>query len=123
MLLEMLKAKIHRATVTGTDLNYEGSIAIDQDLLDAAGILPFEAVHVWNIATGARVFTYAISAKRGSGEICLNGAAARHAQRGDSVIIAAFCQPEEKEAASHRPRIVLVDQANRVLSLVPALGH
>lgn len=123
MLLEMLKAKIHRATVTGTDLNYEGSIAIDQDLLDAAGILPFEAVHVWNIATGDRIVTYAITAERGSGEVCLNGAAARHVQRGDSVIIATLCQLDEKEVSSHTPRIVLVDQANRVLSPIPAHGH
>jgi aspartate 1-decarboxylase len=118
MLLMMLKAKIHRATVTGTDLNYEGSISIDQDLLEAAGILPFEALHIWNVTNGTRITTYAITAERGSGEICLNGAAARHVQQGDSIIIAAFCQLEANETSSHRPRIVLVDEANRVLSLV-----
>jgi aspartate 1-decarboxylase len=116
MQLEMLKAKIHRATVTGSDLNYEGSISIDQDILDAAGILPYEVVHIWNVNTGARIVTYAITAERGSGEICLNGAAARHVQRGDSIIIAAFCQLDAKEIPSHCPRIVLVDEANRVLA-------
>jgi aspartate 1-decarboxylase len=119
MLREMLKSKIHRATVTGSDLNYEGSISIDQDLQDAAGLVPNEAVHVWNVTNGARFMTYVITAVRGSGEICLNGGAARHVQRGDSLIIAAFCQMDEKEIASHRPRVVLVDEANRARVPIP----
>lgn len=118
MLRNLLKAKIHRAVVTRADLNYEGSISIDQDLLDASEIVPFEAIHVWNINTGARLETYALPAERGSGEICLNGAAARCVQVGDLVIIAAFCHVEEKDILRHKPRIVLVDEANRPLSRV-----
>jgi aspartate 1-decarboxylase len=118
MLREMLKSKIHRATVTGSDLNYEGSISIDQDLQEAAGLVPNEAVHIWNVNNGARFMTYVITAERGSGEICVNGGAARHVQRGDILTIAAFCHLEEKEIASHSPRVVVVDEANRLL--VPA---
>jgi len=120
MLRNLLKAKIHRATVTRADLNYEGSISIDQDLLDASEIVPFEAVHVWNITNGARLVTYALSAERGSGEICLNGAAARYVQAGDLVIIAAFCDVDEKDIHKHQPKIVLCDQANRPLTPVAA---
>jgi aspartate 1-decarboxylase len=120
MLRNLLKAKIHRAVVTRADLNYEGSISIDQDLLDASEIVPFEVVHVWNINTGARLETYVLSAERGSGEICLNGAAARHVQVGDLVIIAAFCSVEEKDIPKHQTRIVLVDEANRPLTRVGA---
>jgi aspartate 1-decarboxylase len=115
MLREMLKSKIHRATVTGSDLNYEGSISIDQDLQEAAGLLPNEAVHIWNVTNGARFMTYVITAERGSCEICLNGGAARHVQRGDILTIAAFCHVDETEIASHRPRVVVVDEANRLL--------
>jgi aspartate 1-decarboxylase len=118
MLRNLLKAKIHRATVTRADLNYEGSVSIDQDLLDASEIVPFEAVHVWNITNGSRLMTYALSAERGSGEICLNGAAARYVQAGDLVIIAAFCTVDEKDIPHHQPKIVLVDQANRPLTPV-----
>jgi aspartate 1-decarboxylase len=118
MLRKLLKAKIHRAVVTRADLSYEGSISIDQDLLDASEIVPFEAVHVWNINTGGRLETYELSAKRGSGEICLNGAAARHVQVGDLVIIAAFCDIEETDIPGHQPRIVLVDEANRPIARV-----
>jgi aspartate 1-decarboxylase len=110
----MLKGKIHRAAVTGADLNYEGSITVDPDLLDAAGILVNEQVDVLNINNGARFTTYAIkAAKRGKGDIIINGAAARLAQKGDLVIICAFAQMDSKEAAKHSPRIVLVNAKNK----------
>lgn len=115
MLLSMLKCKIHRATVTGSDLNYEGSITIDPALLEAAGMLVHEQVDVLNITNGARFTTYAIeSATRGSGEIIINGAAARLVQKGDLVIICAFAQMEESVAKTHTPRIVQVDGKNAV---------
>ncbi len=110
----MLHAKIHRATVTRVDMHYEGSIAVDQCLSEAAGILPYEAVQVWNVTNGARLETYLIPAARGSGEVCINGAAARLAQPGDIVIIAAFQWMEEAAALRHRPTVVLVDAQNRV---------
>ena len=116
MLRKMLRSKIHRATVTGVDLHYEGSLAVDEDLMDAAGILPYEAVHVWNVNNGQRLQTYAIPAPRGSGEILLNGAAARLGQAGDLVIIATFCWIEEEEARRRHPTNVLVDAANRISS-------
>jgi aspartate 1-decarboxylase len=110
---KLLKSKIHRATITRSDLNYEGSIAIDTALLEAANILPFEAVQVWNVTNGSRLETYAIPAQRGSGEICLNGAAARHAVAGDLVIVASFTWLDEKDAASSAPKLVFVDSRNR----------
>jgi aspartate 1-decarboxylase len=115
MLLKMMKSKIHRATVTRADLNYEGSIAIDSQLIDAAGLLPGEAVHVWNVNTGQRLETYVIPADRGSGEICLNGAAARLAQPGDLVIVTSFCWLEEDAARQYRGRVVLVDEHNQAI--------
>jgi aspartate 1-decarboxylase len=120
MLREMLKSKIHRATVTGCDLYYEGSISIDQDLQEAAGLLPNEAVHIWNVNNGARFMTYVINGERGSGEISVNGGAARQVQRGDILTIASFCHVDEKEIASHHPRVVLVDESNRLLVPVHA---
>ena len=114
MFLKMMKSKIHRATVTRADLNYEGSIAIDTQLIEAAGLLVGESVHVWNINTGGRLETYVIAAERGSGEVCLNGAAARLAQPGDLVIITSFCWMEEDVARQHKSRVVLVDEHNRV---------
>jgi aspartate 1-decarboxylase len=116
MLRKLLKAKIHRATVTRADLHYEGSISIDQALMKAADLLSYEAVQVWNITNGERLETYVIPAERGSGEICLNGAAARCVQPGDLVIIATFCWLEEEVAQDHRAKIVMVDQANRPFS-------
>ena len=109
----MLKSKIHRATLTGTELEYEGSITVDVALLDAAGILPGEQVHVLNLNNGARLVTYAITAPRGSGTVLLNGPAARLGVAGDRVIILTYCLVDEKEAARHRPRIVQVDAKNR----------
>jgi aspartate 1-decarboxylase len=110
----MLKAKIHRATVTEARVDYEGSITLDRDLMDAAGILPFEQVHVLDIDNGARLQTYVIEGDRGSGVVCLNGAAARLIDKGDLVIILTYDQLTEAEAREHRPTLVYVDQANRI---------
>jgi aspartate 1-decarboxylase len=116
MLLTLLKAKIHRATVTQCDLNYEGSISVDAALLDRSGILPHEQVDVLNINNGERFTTYAIPAPAGSGTIGINGAAARLAQKGDLVIIVAYARMEEAEAKSFSPRVLLVDANNRPLA-------
>lgn len=112
MKLTMLKSKIHRATVTDADLTYEGSISIDPLLCEAAHLLPFEKVDIYNCNNGARFSTYVIHGKKG--EICLNGAAARHVQKGDLVIIACYCELDMNEAAQHRPELVMVDGKNEV---------
>jgi aspartate 1-decarboxylase len=114
VLLTMLKAKLHRATVTQADLHYEGSISIDKDLLDASGILPHEQVDVLDINNGARFTTYAIEAPRGSKTIGINGAAARLVQPGDLVIIAAYGQMDAAEARNYAPTVVLLDEGNAV---------
>jgi aspartate 1-decarboxylase len=114
MFLTMLRAKIHRATVTEADLHYQGSITIDADLLDASGILPYEKVAVVDVTNGARLETYAISGKRGSGIICLNGAAAHLINENDIVIIIAYAQIDEVEATKARPAVVFVDANNKV---------
>lgn len=114
MLLTMLKAKIHRATVTQCDLHYEGSISIDSALLEASGILPNEQVDVLNINTGARFTTYAIEAPAGSGTIGINGAAARLAQAGDLVIIIAYARMDAAEAKRHKPVVLSMDAKNRI---------
>ncbi|WAC63544.1 aspartate 1-decarboxylase [Pseudoxanthomonas sp. SL93] len=114
MQLSLLKTKIHRATVTHSELNYEGSIAIDALLLEATGIREFEQVHVWDVTNGSRFTTYALRAEPGSGIISLNGGAARHVQVGDLVIIAAFASMSEEEAASFQPKLVYVDGQNRI---------
>lgn len=114
MLLTLMKAKIHRATVTQCDLHYEGSISIDAALLEASGILPNEQVDVLNITTGARFTTYAIEAQAGSGTIGINGAAARLAQMGDLVIIVAYAQMDEAEAKRHKPVVLAMDAKNRI---------
>jgi len=119
LLIKVMRTKIHRAVVTRADLNYEGSIGIDEALLEKAGIYPFEAVHVWNINTGCRLETYALPAPRDSGEICLNGAAARLAQCGDLVIVASFAWLDEKDARSHSGHVVLVDSQNRAVGPRP----
>jgi aspartate 1-decarboxylase len=110
------KSKIHRATVTHADLDYEGSVSIDEDLMDAAGFWEYEAVHVWNITRGTRLQTYAIKGERGSGIICINGAAAHLNRPGDMVILATFAEMEEAEARNHVPQVVLVDAKNRVVA-------
>jgi len=114
MQLNMLKAKIHRATVTHAELHYEGSIAVDGDLLDAAGIREYEQIHAWNVNNGERFVTYALRAEEGSGIISVNGSAAHRAQPGDIIIIAAFATLSEAEAAVFKPMLVYVDARNRV---------
>lgn len=112
----MLKSKIHRAALTGTELDYEGSIAIDRQLMEAAHLLPGEQVHVLNINNGARLVTYVIEAEAGSGTIMLNGAAARLGCKGDLVIILSYAAMAEDEARAYRPKVVKVDSKNRLLS-------
>ncbi len=107
----LMKSKIHRATVTEADLTYNGSISVDRELLSMADILEHEKVHVLNVNTGARFETYAIPGK--PGQICLNGAAARVVQKGDSVIVITYAEYEEDEARKHKPTVVLVDGANQ----------
>ncbi len=114
---QMFRSKIHRATITHADLEYEGSVTIDEGLLEAAGILEFEAVHVWNVTRGSRLQTYAIKGPRASGVICVNGAAAHHNRPGDVVIIATFGEMAEHEAREHVPTVVRVDADNRVVSV------
>lgn len=113
-LRSICHGKIHRATVTQCDVNYVGSITVDQDLLDAAGIIDGELVHIWNVNNGERLETYAIPAERGSGVICLNGAAALRCNAGDKVIIAAFMLADEPVER----KVVLVDDNNRIESLI-----
>src|SRR3989440_10666844 len=110
----MLKSKIHRATVTESNRDYEGSLTIDAHLLASADILPGEEIHVWNVTRGTRLRTYAIAGEAGSGVCCVNGAAAHLAQLGDHVIVATFTLLEDAQARIHRPKVVLVDERNRV---------
>ena len=114
MLVTLMKAKLHRATVTQADLDYEGSIAIDADLLDAAGIFPHEQVDVLNITNGQRLTTYAIEAPRGSRVIGVNGAAARLVQKNDKVIVVSYGQLPEEEARQWSPTVVLLDDRNEI---------
>ncbi len=109
----MFKSKIHRATVTAAEQDYEGSLTVDAALLEAADILPYEQIHVWNVTRGSRLVTYALPAKPGSGTVCVNGAGAHLVSPGDLVIIATFCDMDETAARTHRPRVVLVDGKNR----------
>lgn len=117
MLRTFLKSKIHRATVTEANLNYNGSITIDQALMEAADILPHERVQVVSVTTGHRFETYAIVGERNSGVICLNGAAARLVQPGDIVILMTYAQLTPEDYADLRPRIVLVDEKNRITEI------
>ena len=110
----MLKSKIHRVTCTASELHYEGSCAIDQDLLDAAGILQFQQIEIYNVNNGERFSTYAISAQRGSGTISVNGAAAHKARRGDLLIIASYATYTEAEIAKYQPDLVYVDANNAI---------
>ena len=119
MRRRMLGGKIHRATVTDACLEYEGSVTIDRDLLEAAGILGNEAVEVWNVTNGARLTTYALEGPRGSGTVCVNGAAAHHVSPGDLVILATFVDVEDAEAGLWRPRVAFVDSANRLVQVRP----
>ena len=117
MTLTMLKSKIHRATVTQAELDYVGSITVDADLLESAGILEYEKVLVVDITNGSRLETYTIAGERGSGIICLNGAAAKLIDAGDTVIIMAFAEMDEKEAKEFRPTVVFVDEDNKIKSI------
>ena len=114
MILNMLKGKIHRATVTQADLDYVGSITIDEDLMKASGILEYEQVHIVDINNGARFETYVIAGEPGSGIICLNGAAARMVQKDDKIIIMAYCTVTEEELKTYKPTVVFVDDDNKV---------
>jgi len=114
----LFKSKIHRGTVTQADLDYEGSITVDAELMRAADILPYEKVHIWNRTNGSRLETYALEAPAGSGVICVNGAAAHHAKPGDIVIIATFVEVnDEAEARGWKPVVVHVDANNRIVSM------
>jgi aspartate 1-decarboxylase len=117
MFRTMLKSKIHRVAVTQCELHYEGSCAIDENLLDAANIAENEQIHIWNINNGERFVTYAIKGERGSGMISVNGSAARRASTGDLIIIAAFAQVHDEQVASHQPQLVFVDGHNRQTGL------
>lgn len=118
MRRQILKSKLHRAVVTQADLEYEGSVTIDQDLLDAADIVENELVHVWNITRGTRLVTYALNGPRGSGVVCINGAAAHLMSPGDRVIIATFVDLDDSEYATFKPKVLLLDDNNRI-KLIP----
>jgi len=117
MTRKLLRGKIHRATVTGADLHYEGSVTIDRDLMEGADLVTHEAVQVWNVTNGERFETYAIPGRRGSGVVCVNGAAAHKVSKGDLVIIAAFSWMDETEARRWKPHVVFVDERNRPVAL------
>jgi aspartate 1-decarboxylase len=113
----MMKSKIHRATVTDSNLHYEGSITIDEKLMEMADIIPYEQVDIYNVTSGERFHTYAIKGERDSGVICINGAAAHKAKKGDIVIIVTYADFEEKELASFEPKKVYADELNRIKSM------
>jgi aspartate 1-decarboxylase len=115
----LLKSKIHRAIVTEADLEYEGSITIDRNLMDAADLFHYEQVHIFNITNGHRFVTYVIEGKRGSKEICVNGAAAHLAREGDCLIIASFATYNEEEAKNQTPKLVYVDEGNNIINIKP----
>lgn len=112
----LFKSKIHRATVTDANLEYEGSITLDEELMKAADILPWEQVHVWDVTSGNRLVTYAIPGKADSGAVCINGAGAHLIQKGNIVIIATFAEYNEEHLLSHEPKRVLVDADNRIVA-------
>lgn len=113
MIRQMLKSKIHRATVTDANVDYEGSVTIDEQLMDEANLIEYEKVLLANITNGSRLETYVITGKRGSGIICANGAAALHNKVGDKILIMSFCSLPERDAKRHRPRLINVDAQNR----------
>ena len=117
MQVSMLKSKIHRAVITQAELNYVGSVTIDEDLMDAAGLFEYEKVHIVNVNSGSRIETYVIAGDRGSGVICLNGAAARSGQKGDHVIIMAYASMTSDEVKAHRPRVVFVSDENKIVQV------
>ena len=115
MIIELLKSKIHRATVTDANLDYIGSISLDPDLMSAANLSEYEKVHILNITNGSRLVTYVIKGQRGSGDVCINGAAAHMVRAGDLVIIASYCSIEKDNAQTHHPSIVHVDSNNKII--------
>lgn len=117
MKRRMFLAKIHRARITHADLDYEGSVTIDRDLMDAAGMLEHEEVHVWNVTRGTRLVTYTLRGPSGSGVVCINGAAAHHNEPGDLVILATFGEMDDADARVHQPRVVFVDEHNRLRAI------
>lgn len=123
MTITMLKAKIHRATVTQAELDYVGSITVDMDLLEQAGILEYEKVQIVDVNNGSRFETYTIAGERGSGVMCLNGAAARMVQTGDKIILMAYAQVTPEEASELRPTVLLVDEKNKVTKVTNYEKH
>lgn len=123
MRINMLKGKIHRAKVVQAELDYVGSITIDEDLLEASGIYEYEKVHIVDIDNGNRFETYTIAGQRGSGLICLNGAAARCVQVGDKIIIMSYCELENNEVKAHKPKVVFVDEENKVSRITSYEKH
>lgn len=123
MQISMLKSKIHRAVVTQAELNYVGSVTIDEDLMDAAGLFEYERVHIVNVNSGSRIETYVIAGERGSGVICLNGAAARSGQKGDLVIIMAYANMTPDEIKTHRPKVVFVGDNNEIVQVADYEKH
>ena len=123
MKVTMLKGKIHRATVMEAQLDYVGSITIDEELLEAAGILEYEKVQIVDVNNGNRFETYTIAGERGSGLICLNGAAARCVQVGDKIIIMSYCEMDKDEAKIHKPLVVFVDECNKLLNVTNSEKH
>ena len=123
MTITMLKAKIHRATVTQAELDYVGSITVDMDLLEQAGILEYEKVQIVDVNNGSRFETYTISGERGSGVMCLNGAAARMVQTGDKIILMAYAQVMPEEASELRPTVLFVDEKNKVTKVTNYEKH
>ena len=114
MRVTLLKAKIHRATVTEANVDYDGSLTVDATLLEASGILPWELIHVWDVTRGTRLITYAMLGEPNSGVICVNGAGAHLVKPGDLVIVASYAEMEEAEARRHHPTVVKVDEKNRI---------
>lgn len=123
MQVSMLKSKIHRAVITQAELDYVGSITIDENLMEAAGLYEYEHVHIVNVNNGSRIETYVIAGKRGSGVICLNGAAARSGQKGDIIIIMAYADMSPEEISNHHPKVVFVDHANQIIKVADYEKH
>ena len=123
MQVSMLKSKIHRAVITQAELNYVGSVTIDEELMDAAGLFEYEKVHIVNVNSGSRIETYVIAGERGSGVICLNGAAARSGQKGDLVIIMAYADMTPDEIKTHRPKVVFVGDKNEIVRVADYEKH
>ena len=123
MEISMLKSKIHRAVITQAELNYVGSVTIDEELMEAAGLYEYERVHIANVNSGSRIETYVIAGERGSGVICLNGAAARSGQKGDHVIIMAYANMAPDEIKTHRPKVVFVGDKNKIVRVADYEKH